>query len=273
MRGTADLRVGCLLLRPGASGVPDNAGTPPALPTHDAEQAPVLERHTHLPAVPAQRLQPPGLRERFAQWQRDAAARGAAAWLAERPGDLATPLRTATREASVLVPLVPRAGGLHMLLTRRDARLAVHAGQISFPGGARDPGDRDAVHTALREAEEEIGLAPAQVEPLGCMPLYTTVTGFAVTPVVALVHPHARWRPQPSEVAEVFEVPLDFLMDPAHHEVRAWQAAEQAPRAPDAAPRRMFYAMPWTDVQTGRHYFIWGATAGMIRNLYRLLVA
>ena len=247
---------------------------PAPLLNPEAELAPVVERHAHLPAVPARRLQPQALREHFAQWQRTAADEGLTAWLPERPGDLPGAERVAARQASVLVPLVMRESGVRMLLTRRDARLAVHAGQISFPGGGREPDDRDAVHTALREAEEEIGLAPSLVEPLACMPLYTTVTGFAVTPVVALVHAHARWQPQPTEVAEVFEVPLEFLMNPAHHELRAWEPAQPPAAAPAGGPgRRMFYAMPWTDTHTGQRYFIWGATAGMIRNLYRLLIA
>jgi 8-oxo-dGTP pyrophosphatase MutT (NUDIX family) len=232
----------------------------------------VLERHGHLPAVPAQRLRPEVLRETFARWRGAGAPGSASDWLPERAGDLAVHERLATRQASVLVPLVAREQGLQLLLTRRDARLSVHAGQISFPGGGRDPEDRDAVHTALREAEEEIGLAPALVETLGCMPLYTTITGFAVTPVVALVDPRASWRLQQSEVAEVFEVPLAFLMDPGHHELRGWDSPGGA--APGAAPqRRVFYAMPWRDDRNGREYFIWGATAAMIRNLYRLLIA
>ena len=246
--------------------------SPPPLPTTQAEQAPVLERHGHLPAVPAQRLQPAALRETFARWRGTGAPGSASDWLPERAGDLAVHEGRATRQASVLVPLVAREQGLQVLLTRRDARLSVHAGQISFPGGGRDPGDRDAVHTALREAEEEIGLAPALVETLGCMPLYTTVTGFAVTPVVALVEPGARWRPQQGEVAEVFEVPLAFLMDPRHHELRGWDNP-QAPASGALPARRVFYAMPWRDDRSGRDYFIWGATAAMIRNLYRLLIA
>lgn len=106
------------------------------------------------------------------------------------------------------------------------------------------------------------------------MPLYTTVTGFAVTPVVALVDARARWRLQQSEVAEVFEVPLEFLMDPRHHELRGWDSPEAAAAVPGAGPgRRVFFAMPWQDAHSGRSYFIWGATAAMIRNLYRLLIA
>ncbi len=245
-----------------------STSAPPPLPTAQAEQAPVLERHGHLPAVPAHRLRAEALRETFARWH----GLGAPDWLPERAGDLATPERLATRQASVLVPLVAREQGLQLLLTRRDARLSVHAGQISFPGGGRDPGDRDAVHTALREAEEEIGLDPALVEVLGCMPIYTTVTGFAVTPVVALVDPRARWRLQQSEVAEVFEVPLEFLMNPAHHELRGWDLPQDGKGAAGTAlQRRVFYAMPWHDERGGHQYFIWGATAAMIRNLYRLI--
>ncbi len=246
---------------------------PQPLPTEQAERAPVLERHGHLPAVPSHRLQPQALRERFAQWQRAQSQADTAAWPLEASADAEFAHGAATRQASVLVPLLVRPSGLRMLLTRRDPGLSVHAGQISFPGGSRDPTDRDAVHTALREAEEEIGLPPAFVETLGCMPVYTTVTGFAVTPVVALVHEHAPWQLQAGEVAEVFEVPLDFLMDPAHHELRAWDAPAGQTGADPAASRRSFYAMPWVDGASARRYFIWGATARMIRNLYRLLIA
>ena len=246
---------------------------PLPLPSAQAEQAPVVERHHHLPAVPRQRLQPQALRERFARWQADHSQARDRAWGLETSADVDSGIPPATRQASVLVPLVMHGQGLKVLLTRRDPRLSVHAGQISFPGGGRDPDDRDAVHTALREAEEEIGLAPSLVETLGSMPVYTTVTGFAVTPVVGLVPSGARWRLQQSEVAEVFEVPLEFLMDPAHHELRAWDRPAD-PSSPTAGPvRRSFYAMPWVDPASGQNYFIWGATARMIRNLYRLLIA
>ena len=122
------------------------------------------------------------------------------------------------RSAAVLVPVVKRKHGLTVLFTRRTAHLNDHAGQISFPGGRSEPGDADAAETALREAAEEIGLAPAQVEVLGELPEYVTVTGYRVTPVVGLVTPPLELRLDEFEVAEVFEVPLEFLLDPANHQ-------------------------------------------------------
>jgi 8-oxo-dGTP pyrophosphatase MutT (NUDIX family) len=231
------------------------------LPPFDPERLPVSRRDHALPAVDAARLRPDWLRARLARPPR---------WEPETFRDV--PDATGLRPASVLVPLVARAGGMQMLLTRRTSHLPVHAGQISFPGGRRDPGDRDAVHTALREAEEEIGLAATCIEPLGLMPDYTTITGYCVTPVVALVDPAATLHLQASEVAEAFEVPLDFLMNPAHHELRVWDGATGLPGATASRASRSFYAMPW-NAGDGRSYFIWGATAAMIRNLYRLLIA
>ena len=167
----------------------------------------------------------------------------------------------AVRPAAVLVPLVDRPAGLSVLLTRRAAHLHDHAGQISFPGGRVDAGDVDAVATALRETEEEIGLARSEVEILGRLPDYLTATSYSVTPVVGLVSPPLALRLDAFEVAEAFEVPLAFLMDPAHHERRLIEFGGQA---------RRFYAMPW---QGEHRYFIWGATAAMLRNLYRFLSA
>ena len=160
----------------------------------------------------------------------------------------------------MLVPLVLR-DELTVLLTQRTAHLSDHAGQISFPGGRAEPEDADEVATALREAQEEIGLAPDSVEVLGRLPTYTTGTGFIVTPVVALVPPDQPLAPDPNEVAEVFEVPLSFLMDPANHRRHVFE---------HQGVRREFLSMPWAGP---REYFIWGATAGMLRNLYRFLSA
>jgi 8-oxo-dGTP pyrophosphatase MutT (NUDIX family) len=151
-----------------------------------------------------------------------------------------------------------QASGLHVLLTQRTDHLHDHAGQISFPGGRMDEGDESLVATAIRESEEEIGLPSQSIEVLGLLPEYLTVSGYQVTPVVALVKPIPQYRPDPFEVADVFEVPLRFLMDPANHEIRVWQGPEGS---------RRFYAMPYAD------RFIWGATAGMLRNLYHLLKA
>lgn len=160
------------------------------------------------------------------------------------------------RPAAVLVPLVDRPGGLTVLLTRRTAHLAHHAGQVSFPGGHIEPDDGGPVDTALRETEEEVGLDRRHVEVIGHLDTYVTRTGFVVTPVVGIVHPPFSTTPDPHEVDEVFEVPLAFLMDPANH---------QKCSAEFEGTTRHFYAMPY-----GRH-FIWGATAGMLINLYEVL--
>jgi len=156
------------------------------------------------------------------------------------------------RPAAVLVPLVRREGGLTVLFTRRTAHLNEHAGQISFPGGRSEPGDAYAAETALREAAEEIGLAAERVEVLGELHKYVTVTGYRVTPVVGLVNPPLELRLDDFEVAEVFEVPLEFVLDPANH-LRNSIVHE--------GRERRYYAIPY------RQYYIWGATAGMIMNL------
>lgn len=162
------------------------------------------------------------------------------------------------KPAAVLVPLVDRADGLTVLLTRRTAHLAHHAGQVSFPGGHIEPGDDGPIDTALRETEEEIGLDRRQIEVIGHLDLYVTRTGFAVTPVVGIVRPPFTLVPDAYEVDEVFEVPLSFLLDPANH---------QKCSAEFEGVVRHFYAMPYDK------HFIWGATAGMIVNLYEVLHA
>jgi len=154
--------------------------------------------------------------------------------------------------AAVLFPIVQRGSGETVLLTQRTAHLRDHAGQISFPGGRVEADDPSPLHTALRETEEEIGLAREHVEILGFLPEYHTGTGFRVTPVVALLTPPFELAPDPFEVAEVFEVPLAFLLDPANHKRHSLHYR---------GALRHFFAMPYGD------YFIWGATAGMIRSL------
>jgi 8-oxo-dGTP pyrophosphatase MutT (NUDIX family) len=160
------------------------------------------------------------------------------------------------RPAAVLVPVVRRVDGLTVLLTRRTAHLNDHAGQISFPGGRAEPGDADPAQTALRETAEEIGLEAARVEVLGVLHPYVTVTGYRVTPVVGLVTPPLELRPDDFEVAEVFEVPLKFLLDPDNHQRNSvlYEGRE-----------RHYYAMPY------RQYYIWGATAGMLMNFCSFL--
>jgi len=159
--------------------------------------------------------------------------------------------------AAVLIPLIERGGGFSVLLTKRTAHLDHHAGQISFPGGRVEDGDTDPVATALRETHEEIGLDPAQVEILGRLDAYMTVTGFDVVPVVGLVRPPFELRLDPFEVAEAFEVPFHFVLDSANH--------RREFRETDDGKRRYFYALPY-----GPHY-IWGATAAMLVNLAETL--
>ena len=154
--------------------------------------------------------------------------------------------------AAVLFPIVLRDGGQTVLLTQRTAHLRDHAGQISFPGGRVEAHDRSPMDTALRETEEEIGLARERVEIVGFLPEYRTGTGFRVTPVVALVRPPFDLQPDPFEVAEIFEVPLAFLLDPANHQQHSLHYR---------GALRSYFAMPYGE------YFIWGATAGMIRSL------
>ena len=163
----------------------------------------------------------------------------------------------ALRPAAVLIPVVTRPDEpLSVLFTRRTAHLSNHAGQISFPGGRAEPQDGSPAVTALRETEEEIGLDRAHVEVLGTLKEYTTVTAYRVTPVVGLVHGDVDLAPDSSEVAEVFEVPLAHLLDPANH---------QRNTVLQHGWLREYYAVPYRD------YYIWGATAGMVMNFCRFL--
>jgi 8-oxo-dGTP pyrophosphatase MutT (NUDIX family) len=158
--------------------------------------------------------------------------------------------------AAVLVPIVLRPTALTVLLTQRTAHLRDHAGQVSFPGGRCEPDDATATATALREAQEEIGLVPAQVEILGVLDEHRTGTGFSITPVVGLVKPPLDLKLDDFEVADVFEPPLEFLLQAGNfsrHQVEYRGAM------------REYWAVPWQD------RFIWGATAGMLVNLRELL--
>lgn len=265
---------------------------PPSRPAiQDPRVVPVIGTDAHLPATPRERLTASALRERFLR---------ADAFEPEFPGDGGIfPGRSPT-QAAVLVPLVQRAEGLQVLLTQRTAHLRDHAGQVSFPGGRAEPEDGSPERTALREAQEEIGLDERFVDLIGQLPVYRTVTAYEVTPVVALIRPDFSLRLDAFEVAEAFEVPLEFLMNPAHHQRHAFEfelpvepvepgaiagAAAGAAGGP-LKGRRQFLSMPWTgpglavsnaDPDVGltsaapKEFFIWGATAAMLRNLYRFL--
>jgi 8-oxo-dGTP pyrophosphatase MutT (NUDIX family) len=226
-------------------------------PLFDPRQVPVMPpRPGELRTmVDPQRLTAPGLRRLFTTLP---------VWTPE----LVHERRFGNRKpahAAVLLPLVmhPRPT---LLLTQRTIHLSTHSGQIALPGGKLDATDADATAAALRETFEETGLAPERVEVLGALPVYTTGTAFLVTPVVGLVQPGFVLQPNADEVDAVFEVPLDFLMDPVNHRRHAleWEGAV-----------REWYSMPYLEAtpQGAQERFIWGATAGMLRNFYRLLIA
>jgi 8-oxo-dGTP pyrophosphatase MutT (NUDIX family) len=162
------------------------------------------------------------------------------------------------RPASVLVPLVDRAPEITVLLTQRTDDMPSHAGQIAFPGGRRQVGDADAVATALRETEEEVGLSRQFVDVIGAIDSYRTGTGYEITPIVGIVRPGFTIHADPREVADVFEVPLEHFLDEVNHKIgsRMYNGQE-----------RRYYAMPY-----GERY-IWGATAGMLKNLHFILTS
>ncbi|WP_424192668.1 NUDIX hydrolase [Ampullimonas aquatilis] len=239
---------------------------------YEPEKVTIIGTGHDEPMVPLHRFDAAALREHF---------RNPPRWQPEQSDEARLSLSSKDwKPAAVLIPLVVRESGLDVLLTMRTAHLHDHASQISFPGGRWEQGDADLIATALREAEEETGLADHYIEVLGVLPDYHTISGYRVAPVVGLVNPAFELIPDAFEVEEVFEVPLNFLMNPANHQVRAIEVG---------SIQRRFYSMPYpkalskksvaaptsgtTDRGADESYFIWGATAAIIRNLYHFLKA
>ena len=228
-----------------------------ASPHFDPRLIPVDAVDTHLPVVDAAELQPDALIRRFAS---------PPDWQLELQGDFRAAPGALVRQAAVLVPIVVGAIPA-VLLTQRTAHLTSHPGQIAFPGGRIDPRDRDAADAAQREAWEEVGLERRFVTVLGNLPAYATGSGYNVTPVVALVHGGFSLSPNTHEVADVFEVPLSHFTNPANHR---WHAIEWEQR------RRRWLSMPYWEQRPPAEpteRFVWGVTAGILRNLYRFLLA
>lgn len=177
----------------------------------------------------------------------------------ERTFETAAACQAPARHAAVLMPLVERPQGVQLLFTRRAAHLQHHAGQVSFPGGCIEAFDRDAVAAAIRETQEEIGVGGEHVRIFGEQPALLTTTRFLMTPVVGTLLPGFHVTPDDGEVAEVFEVPLSVLMDPAHYRLHCHLSP--------GGVRRYYFSVEW------HTYFIWGATAALLRNFYRFLAA
>ncbi|MES2946694.1 MAG: CoA pyrophosphatase [Pseudomonadota bacterium] len=229
------------------------------LPKFDPRSIPVQGIDNHLAGVPQASLTPDALRQRFF---------APPVWVPEHSVEKKFEDRQPAL-AAVLIPLVMR-DELMLLLTERTTNLSTHSGQVAFPGGRTDESDVDATDTALREATEEIGLPRSHAEVLGSLPVYVTGTAFIITPVVALITPGFVLQPNPGEVADVFEVPLAYLMNPANHRRHEFEF--------DGITRQ-WLSMPYIDPVSvtadadAKERYIWGATAGMLRNLYRFLSA
>jgi 8-oxo-dGTP pyrophosphatase MutT (NUDIX family) len=160
------------------------------------------------------------------------------------------------KSAAVLVPLIDHANGMSVLLTKRTESLADHSGQIAFPGGRKEVSDHSPEETALRETEEEVGIGRNQIDLIGRLSPYDTRTGYYVMPIIGVVDPPLNLTPEPAEVANIFEVPLDFVLDPANHRLETYKAAKTG---------RKYRAMPFGE------YYIWGLTARILFELADVL--
>ena len=219
------------------------------IPDFSPHLAEALGTDAHLPRLRNESLTAEKLRQRFAESRPHTFATFREPQLHDNP----------PKPASVLLGIVMRQEPT-VLLTLRTVHLSSHSGQVALPGGRQDAQDADEIATALREAQEEVGLHPKFVTILGCLPIYVTGTGYEVTPVVAMLDPFMHLTANPQEVAEVFEVPLAFLMNPANHFRHAmeWQGV-----------RREWVSMPYE--KEIPHRLIWGATAGILKHLYQFL--
>lgn len=222
-----------------------------SLPNFDPRKVPVVGVDTHLPPVDQAALHAAALQQRF---------QAPRIWVPEFVEEPRF-IDRAPVPASVLLAIVMRDEPM-VLLTQRTAHLSSHSGQIALPGGKQDATDPDLTSTALREAHEEIGLDAAYVDVLGTLPVYRTGSAYIVTPVVALLREGFSFQRNPHEVDDIFEVPLAFLMNPANHRHHVMDLQGM---------RREWLSMPYQQGATER--FIWGATAGMLRNFYRFLSA
>ena len=224
--------------------------TPPSFNPRDV---PVLATTRVEPAVALAQLSAQAIRERF---------KAQVPWVPDVVKEPRWGTVNGMRAAAVLLGLVQR-DELHVVLTRRSADMPTHAGQVAFPGGKVDAGDASVEAAALREAYEEIGVPAHCVDVLGRLGEYTTGTGFHIIPVVALMDGQVDYRLEPREVDVVFEVPLSFVTNPANHRRHMWERD---------GVQRHWWSMPYTD-PAGAEHFIWGATAGMLRNFYQFLSA
>jgi 8-oxo-dGTP pyrophosphatase MutT (NUDIX family) len=224
-----------------------------SVPGFEAHKVPVLATDAHLPALSPQSLTPTALQERFLNQRMLNES-----WQDEFESDRLS--SKPKQRAAVLMGVITHVDEPRLLLTQRASNMRTHSSQVAFPGGKVDPSDKDMVETALREAQEEVGLDPKWVRVLGQLSEYETFANIVVTPVVALIDPGCQLSINPHEVARAFEVPLAFLMDPKHH---------QRHRLEHQGQSRSWYSIaPDFGVEGA---FIWGATASMIRGLYQFL--